>query len=106
VVRDTMDLQLEGVEITIPALKKRVLTKPDGSFILTDLPKGKYEIRARKIGYGPQVREVKINNDSSSMKPFELVPIPRALPAVVTSSARLGLSGVVADTAFAGLPGA
>ena len=37
---------------------------------------------------------------------FELLPLARALPAIVSSAARGGLSGVVGDTAFQSLPGA
>src|SRR4051812_29267341 len=105
VVLDTNQMVVPEAEIVIGALKPRVIGKADGTFIFTDMPKGKCEVRARKIGYGPQLKIVKITGDGGSMEPFELVPIPRALPAVVSASSRLGLSGVVADTSFTGLPG-
>ena len=106
VVRDTLAFLIEGVEVSIGALKRRTTTGVDGSFHFDSLPKGTYEVRARKIGYGPQIVQIKVENESGQMADFELVPIARALPAVVTSAARLGLSGVVADTSFASLAGA
>jgi len=105
VVLDTNGMVVPEAEIIIGLLKRRVIGKADGTFIFTDMPKGTFEVRARKIGYGPQVKTIKISGDGGSMEPFELVPIARALPAVVTAAGRLGLSGVVADTSFAGLPG-
>ena len=41
-------------------------------FRSADLPKGTFEIRARKIGYGPQIRDVKINNDSNARYQFNI----------------------------------
>jgi len=104
-VRDTSLFLVEGVEVSIPKLQRRTYSRADGSFRFDSLKKGTYEVRARKFGYGPQVIEVKVDS-LGGLGDFELVPIPRALPAVVTSAARLGLSGVVADTAFENLPGA
>jgi len=104
VVRDTLGFLLEGVDITIPQLQRRATTRANGTFRFDDLPRGTHEVRARKIGYGPQVINIKVDSLGGTGD-FELVPIPRSLPAVITSASRLGLSGVVADTAFQTLPG-
>jgi hypothetical protein len=105
VVLDTAGIIVPDAEVLIGELKKRMLSRADGTFSFSSMPKGTFEIRARKIGYAPQVKTIKISGDGGSMEPFELVPMARALPAVVTAVGRLGLSGVVADTSFAGLPG-
>ena len=106
VVKDTLEFTLEGAEITIAKLKRRVVSDVDGSFRFDSLPTGTFDVRARKIGYGPQILTIKVESESGKMADFALVPIARALPAVVTSAARLGLSGVVADTAFQSLAAA
>ena len=104
-VKDTLANPLEGVEITIPALQKRLFTKDDGTFRFDDVKAGKYSMRARKFGYAPQVREFEVESNGGTGE-FELMPIARALPAVVASAARGGLSGVVADTGYAAVAGA
>ena len=58
VVRDTFTLGIDSVEISIPSIQRRVFSDADGRFRLTDVRGGKYAIRARKIRYAPQVREV------------------------------------------------
>jgi hypothetical protein len=105
-VKDTSGMPLPDANVSIGKLHKVVHTQIDGSFRLDSVPKGKFEVRARKLGYAPQVVEVKIESDGGRMDDFELVPAARALPAVVTAVARLGLWGVVADTAFNVLQGA
>jgi hypothetical protein len=105
IVRDTDATPLEGVEIIIPELGKRVLSNADGMFRFTDMPSGDWEMRARKLGYAQQVRDFKVEKQGGSGE-FELVPWPRVMPPVVTSAARGGLSGRVADTSFAPVAGA
>ncbi len=105
VVKDTLALTLEGVEVSIPELKKRTLTKDDGTFRFDGVSRGKYSVRARKFGYAPQVREFTIGKDGG-LGEFELMPLARALPPIVSSAARGGLSGTIADTSYAAVPGA
>jgi hypothetical protein len=100
IVRDTDETPLEGVEIIIPGLRKRVLSNADGTFRFTDMPIGGFEMRARKLGYAQQVRDFTVDKQGGSGA-FELVPWPHTMPPVVTSAARGGLSGRVADTSFA-----
>ena len=105
VVRDTAAFALDSVEISIAALQRRVFSKADGTFLFTDVAPGKYEVRARKLGYGPQIREM-IVDSAGATGMFSLVPLPYVLRPVVTTVARGGLSGVVGDTAFNALAGA
>ena len=101
-VRDTANTPIEGVEITIPRLQRRILSTGEGTFRLGDLPRGKYELRARKFGYAAQVREFEITSEGGIAE-FSLLPLPYSLPSVVTSVAQGGIMGVVADTAYAPL---
>jgi hypothetical protein len=105
VVRDTAALALDSVEVSITSLQRRVFSKADGSFLFTDVGPGKYEVRARKLGYGPQIREMVVDSAGATGM-FSLVPLPYVLRPVVTTVARGGLSGVVGDTAFNALGGA
>jgi hypothetical protein len=104
-VRDTADFPLDGVELTIPQLRRRMFSKDDGSFRFDSVPKGKYSIRARKFGYAPQVRNIEVDSMGAAVD-FALVRTPRALPALVVSAARSGIFGTVADTAYNYVAGA
>lgn len=99
VVRDAKKLTLDGVEISIPTAKRSTFTHADGSFRLDSVPKGEYEVRARRIGYSAQIRRIKVDS-LGGIGDFELSLLPRPLPAIVSSATQLGLSGTVGDTAY------
>lgn len=105
VVRDTSAVAIDSVEVSIVSLQRRVFSKSDGTFLFTDVAPGTYQVRARKLGYGPQVREMVVDVDGATGM-FSLVPLTYVLRPVVTTVSRGGLSGVVGDTAFDPLPGA
>lgn len=105
VVRDTMANALDGAEVAIPALQRRIFAAPDGSFRFEDLKPGDYAVRARKIGFAPQMQSIVVD-DSGGVSVFNLVPMPRSLAPVVSSAARGGLSGTVGDTAYRPIGGA
>ena len=104
-VRDTSGVTIDGVEISIPKLQRRRIGGDDGSFRFDSIPRGTYSIRARKLGYAPQIRVFEVGRDGG-LANFELLPFARALPAVVISAVAGGLSGIVGDTAFNGVPAA
>jgi hypothetical protein len=104
VVRDTFAIPIDSVEISIVKLRRRAFTKTDGTFLFTDIKPGKYEVRARKIGYAPQLAEFTVD-DSGGTGGFKLLPLTQVLRPVVTTVGRGGISGVVGDTAFNALVG-
>jgi hypothetical protein len=99
VARDTFAIGLDSVEISIPELKRRVLTDGDGKFRFDKIGRGQYTVRARKIGYAPQVRTLEVD-DQGGVGRFDLLQLHRALPPVVVNAARGGLGGVVGDTTY------
>ncbi|MEP6618294.1 MAG: carboxypeptidase regulatory-like domain-containing protein, partial [bacterium] len=105
VVRDTTGQRVDSVELLIPNLKKKAVSKADGTFRFDDVDPGRYAVSARRIGYLPQVRFVVVGNGGGGMA-FDIVPVVHLLQPVLTNSARGGLSGVVGDTAYNVLAGA
>lgn len=105
VARDTFALPIDSVEISIPDLKRRALTDGEGKFRFDQVRPGEYDVRARKIGYAPQVVTVKVDS-AGGVGVFELLQLRRALPPVIVNAARGGIGGVVGDTAFRAIPGA
>jgi hypothetical protein len=99
VVTDTLGNPLDSADVLVASLKRRTLTGSDGTFRFDDVKPGGYELSARKLGFFPQVRRARVG-DAGGTVAFELVRTSYALPPVVTTSTRIGLSGVVGDTAY------
>jgi hypothetical protein len=104
-VADAAERSIDSVEIFIQSAKRSTFTRPDGSFRFDDLKPGKYKLRARKLGYYPQARDVTVG-DRGGATAFYLVRNSFALPPIVSSAPRGGLSGVVGDTSFNIIEGA
>lgn len=96
IVVDTAGNVIPGAEVTIPGLVKRQFTRLDGTFRFDSVGSGRHRMRARKLGYAPQVREFEVDS-AGGVAEFQLLPIATALPAMVTSANRRGLSGTVSD---------
>jgi len=99
VVRDTFSLAVEGVEITLPFLQKRAVSDSAGKFRLEGVKPGTYDVRARKIGYAPQIKTVEVDK-SGGIATFELLPRMATLPVAISTASRGGLSGTVGDTGY------
>jgi carboxypeptidase family protein len=99
VVTDTTGIPLDSVDLLISSVKRRAMSGPDGTFRFDDLRPGKYQIAARRLGFYPQVHDVTVG-DKGGVVSFSLLPGIPALPPVVSSVARGGLSGVIGDTAY------
>lgn len=105
VARDTFAIGIDSVEISIPDLKLRALTDGEGKFRFDKVGRGEYTVRARKIGYAPQVHTVSVDDDGG-VGVFDLLQLHRTLPPVVVNAARGGLGGIVGDTAYRALANA
>jgi hypothetical protein len=105
VVRDTSGIPIPGAEVIIPELRLRLLTNGDGVFRFEGVAKGKHEMRARKLGYAPQIREFALDS-AGGVGEFSLVPLTRTLLPLIVSAPGLGIHGVVGDTSFQPIAGA
>lgn len=105
VVTDTAGNAVDSAEVVLASPNRRTTTRADGRFQLDDIKPGSYAIVARKLGFFPQSRRVTVDSAGGSVT-FELVRRPYSLPPVVSTATRLGLSGVVGDTAYNVVAGA
>jgi hypothetical protein len=105
VVRDTAGVPIPGAEVIIPDLKLLLIANEEGLFRFEGVRHGKHAMRARKIGYAPQVREFALDS-AGGVAEFALVPVTKALPPIVAWSDRPGITGLVGDTAFQPIAGA
>jgi hypothetical protein len=104
-VVDTGGVPIPDAEVTIPGLARRLFTRGDGTFRFDSIPKGKYSMRARKLGFAPQVRVYEVDS-TGGVATFALLPIVRELPSMLTTAGKRGISGHVEDMNYASLPGA
>ena len=81
VVSDTLGTPVDSAEIFIASLKRRVLSTADGSFRVDDIKPGTYDVSARRLGYLPQLRKVRVGEDGGTAT-FNLIPYVRGLAPV------------------------
>jgi len=99
IVTDTIGNPLDSVELTISSLKRHAMSGADGTFRFDDIKPGPYQVVARRLGYYPQMQSATVDDNGATIS-FSLLLGVRALPPVVSSIARGGLSGVIGDTAY------
>ena len=61
-VRDTANRPMAGADISVKPGQLRTRTDSAGRFIVTGLGADKYQVRARKIGYGPTTYDVDLSS--------------------------------------------
>ena len=99
IVTDTLGNPVDSVELVISSLKRQTMSRSDGTFRFDDVKPGPYQVLARRLGYYPQVQSTTVD-DKGGVVSFSILLGIRALPPVVSSVARGGLSGVIGDTAY------
>jgi CarboxypepD_reg-like domain len=86
VYRDTADHVLAGVEITIPALKRHLLSDTAGDFHFTAVPAGRYSMLFRHLGFAPLVDTVVVADDKPVDREYVLAEQAVRLDAVNTTA--------------------
>jgi len=97
-VVDSAGSPIEAAEVSVPDLGRHVLTKTDGTFRVEGLAPGTWAVSVRKIGFLPQSRRVLVGGSNGEVN-FRLQRTLAVLPPLVTAASRLGLAGIVLDTA-------
>lgn len=98
-VRDSSGAPVSGVEVILSQERRRVVTDSLGRYVVGDLPRRTVLVRFRRLGYGPQLREVDLSRGDAT---FGIVVerVPFTLAPQVVSASRGGLTGVVGDTSY------
>ena len=99
IVTDTLGNPVDSVEPVISSIKRQTMSKSTSTFRFDDIKPGPYQVLARRLGYYPQVQSTTVD-DKGGVVSFSILLGIRALPPVVSSVARGGLSGVIGDTAY------
>ncbi len=80
VVRDTTGRPIVGAEVFVGRTDKPVTTNDIGRFRVTGAPTGAQWVAARRIGYGPVRRSVRISRDETQEIELVMVALPVRLP--------------------------
>lgn len=83
VVDSTSHQPLAGVTISVEGTTRGTATQSDGTFRLNGVPAGSQILRARRIGYNPQLRTVAVGTGATASVDFALVPSASLLDQVV-----------------------
>src|SRR3712207_5062017 len=100
VVDSTSQQGIPSVNVLIEGTQRGTLTRDDGSFTIGAVPVGAQRVRATRIGYAPQTRDVTVIAGSSASVQFVLTRQAAVLSEVVVTGygtqRREAISGSVA----------
>ena len=86
-VLDTQGGGLQGATISLAGTTRGAIVRSDGSYRLT-APAGRYEIRARLLGYTPRADSVTVTAGSDVTKSFTLARAATSIEAVTVTGTR------------------
>jgi TonB-linked SusC/RagA family outer membrane protein len=91
---------LPDVTVTLDGTRLGAITGSEGRFVIASVPAGRYLVRVRRIGYGPDSQSVTVALGQSATADFSLTPQAVLLEQVVSigygSTTRRDLTGSVA----------
>lgn len=105
VVLDALGKPVDGATVYANARRKETTTGSDGKFHFEGVKTDTVTVVARRIGFFPAARVVKVPKDGLALV-FQLSQRATMLPPATTAAKISGLGGVVGDTSFAALRGA
>ena len=85
VVDSTTQQPVGSVNIVVQGTQRGALSRDDGSFIISGVPAGTHSVRASRIGFAPQVREVAVAAGGTIAVQFYLARQAAVLSEVVVT---------------------
>lgn len=87
-VTDAQGNPIEGAEVLLPEMGRKVSTNGDGRFVVAGVPGGQITVALRRLGYAPLVRQVTAGGTGTTLV---LRATPFQLEAVTVTAARRSL---------------
>jgi len=107
VVDNATQRPIAGVTIVVDGTGRGALTGSDGTFRLNGIPEGTRVVRARLIGYTPQIRNISVGAGATATVDFSLVASASQLDQVVvvgySSQKKSDITGAVSTVDVADL---
>lgn len=104
VVVDSVGIAIPEATVYVVELRRQARARDDGTFRFDSVKAGVYTIGARAIGFISGTGKVTVGA-GGGVAIIEMVRISFALPSMLTSASRGGLSGVIGDTSYRAMPG-
>lgn len=79
---------LPGAHIMVAGTPRGAIAGADGSYVILDLPAGRYTLEFSMMGYGSVRRGIEVPGGGSVTADAELEPVPLAMPDVVVTAGR------------------
>ncbi len=80
---------LAGATVLVVGTQLGATTKPDGEYIIINVPPGNYDLRATMVGYGPvTTRNVRVVVDETSIQNVQLAESPVQMADVIVQAER------------------
>jgi hypothetical protein len=86
VVQDSAKRPLRDAEVIVTELDRRVRTDSAGRFTIVDVKAGRYELRARRLGYLPSTWDIVVRSGFPTNVAFTLDTRPQLLDTVQVTS--------------------
>ncbi len=86
VVNERTSQPVAGVEVSMPAISRAVITDSTGAFAIRDLAPARYEVVVRKLGFQPTAATITISGADDPEQILRLVPALTELSKVVVAS--------------------
>jgi hypothetical protein len=102
-VRDTVGTPLRDVTVLLMPVRRLTRTDDEGRFRFDSLPTGRLRVSARAIGYIAAGVDLIVARDTIIRVDLPMLRLAASLPAMMSTAARAGLSGVVGDTTYRAL---
>ena len=103
-VVDSAGKPIRDATVYIAELERTAAVRVTGAFRFDSVPDGRYTVGARAVGYLGGTGKVLVDSLGGAAL-IEMQRIAFALPSMLTTAKRGGLSGVIADANYVALPG-
>lgn len=103
IVVDSLGVGIPEATVYIVELRRQARTRDNGAFRFDSIAPGQYTVGARAIGFISGTGMVKVGANGGTAI-VEMLRVSFALPSMVTTASRGGLSGVIGDTSYRAMP--
>ena len=107
VIDNTTKQPLAGVAVFVEGTQRGTVTASDGTYRLSGVPEGARAIRARRIGYQPELRNITVGSGATATVDFALIASPSFLNQVVVvgyqTQRKADITGAVSTVSVADL---
>lgn len=96
VVDGGTQLPVSSAQVQLVGRRGDVATRPDGSFVIRDVPPGSYSLHVNALGYDRSQTTIVVTAEESPVVRVQVEPVPLSLSEIVVTPGRFGIMGTSA----------